>query len=526
MILAFDDFEIDPQRSELRNAGVPVPVETRVFNLLYLLIRNHDRLVTKDEIIEIVWDGRAISDSAISTAIKETRKAVGDDGTRQARIATVHGRGFRCVADVKIRGSASPAVLESTRTNEPEDKPGTNLPSFGGKPSIAVIPFQILSKVDEERPLADAIPAELISALSRLRWISVIARGSSFRFREPDVSPQTVRQVLGAGYCLTGVVEVFPTSLAITVELSETRQGNIVWGERYISKLERLHEIRSEIIAGVISAIEVQVPLAKANAARIGAPQQLDAWSAYHIGLQHMYRFNRADNAAAAEHFHDAIGKDPRFARAHAGLSFTSFQNAFMNYGPDREQEIDAARASAETSLELDPLDPFANYNMGRVGWLTGDLESGSSWLDRSLQISPNFAQGHYVKALLEVLAGHGEKARESTTKAMALSPLDPLYYAMLGTHAQSYLCDSNFADAAIWAERAARAPGAHHLLATIAAVAHHLNDDNEKALYWASNVRARRPDMHAASFFSAFPFAEAPLNATLRHALAELGFN
>jgi len=525
MILAFDDFEIDLQRSELRNAGEPVSVETRVFNLLCLLIGNHDRLVTKDEIIEVVWDGRAISDSAISTAIKETRKAVGDDGTRQAKIATVHGRGFRCVADVKIRGSANAAVLESTGTNEPEGKLDTTIPSFGGKPSIAVIPFQILSKLEEERPLADAIPAELISALSRLRWINVIARGSSFRFRQPDVSPQTVRQLLGASYCLTGIVEVFPDSLAITVELAETRHGNIVWGERYLSKLERLHEIRSEIIPGVISAIEVQVPLAEANAARTGGPQQLDAWSAFHIGLQHMYRFNRADNAAAAEHFRDAIGKDPRFARAHAGLSFTSFQIAFMNYEPDREQEIDAARASAEKSLELDPLDPFTNYNMGRVCWLTGDLESGLSWLDRSLQISPNFAQGHYVKALLEVLAGHGQKARESSTKAMALSPLDPLYYAMLGTHAQSYLCDGNYTEAAIWAERAARAPGAHHLLATVAAVAHHLNDDNEKALYWASNVRARRPDMLAASFFNAFPFAETPVKAVIHDALAELGF-
>jgi TolB-like protein/tetratricopeptide (TPR) repeat protein len=525
MILAFDDFEIDPQRSELRNAGVSIPVETRVFNLLYLLVKNHDRLVTKDEIIEIVWDGRAISDSAISTAIKEARKALGDDGTRQAVIATVHGRGFRCIAPVKIRGTDNPAAPEASLGANVEVSVDTNIPTSGGKPSIAVLPFQILSTLEEERPLADAIPAELISALSRLRWINVIARGSSFQFREPDVSPITVRQLLGASYCLTGIVEVLPASLAISVELVETRQGSIVWGERYISKVERLHEVRSEIIAGVISAIEVQVPLAEADAARILAPQQLDAWSEYHLGLQHMYRFNRADNAAAMEHFREAIAKDPRFARAHAGLSFTHFQNAFMNYEADREHEIDAARSSAETSLELDPLDPFANYNMGRVCWLTGELESGSSWLDRSLQISPNFAQGHYVKALLEVLAGHGEKARESSATAMSLSPLDPLYYAMLGSHAQSYLCDGNYTEAAIWAERAARAPGAHHLLATVAAIAHHLNDDDEKARYWADNVRTRRPDMNALSFFNAFPFAEGPLKEKLGEALAELGF-
>ncbi|MCP4308948.1 MAG: transcriptional regulator, partial [bacterium] len=172
-----------------------------------------------------------------------------------------------------------------------------------------------------------------------------------------------------------------------------------------------------------------------------------------------------------------------------------------------------------------DLLDPFGNYSMGRVCWLQGDLEGGTSWLDRGLQISPNFAQAHYVKALLGVMSGQGQQARESSTMAMALSPLDPLYYAMLGTHAQSYLCDDNFEEAAAWAERAARAPGAHHLLATIAAAAHHLNGDTEKAAYWADNLRSRRPDMRAENFFSAFPITDPALKAKFDTALTKLGF-
>lgn len=525
MILAFDSFEIDQKRNELRKAGVLVPVETRVFNLLFLLVRNHDRLVTKDEIIEIIWDGRAISDSAVSTAIKEARKAIGDDGTRQAMIATVHGRGFRCVADVRIQGLPIQAAPETPTTTGSDDNRDTVPPSFGGKPSIAVLPFQVLGALGEWQVIADAIPAELISSLSRLRWLNVIARGSSFQFREPDVSPETIRELLGTRYCLTGVVEILPSSLAVNVELSETRDGNVIWAERYSSTAERVHEIRPEIIIGIISAIELHIPTNEANVARIIAPQRLDAWSAFHLGLQHMYRFNRADNAVAAEHFHNAILKEPGFARAHAGLSFTSFQNAFMNYEPDRKTEIDAARKFAETSLELDQLDPFANYNMGRVCWLDGEPESGSIWLDRSLEISPNYAQGHYVKAFLSVLAGQGEEARQSTKRAMSLSPLDPLHYAMMGTHAQAYICDVNYEEAAIWAERAARAPGAHHLLAMLASVAHQLNKDSERARYWANNARTRRPDMQAANFFNAFPYADGTVKSAIRAALTDLGF-
>ena len=123
------------------------------------------------------------------------------------------------------------------------------------------------------------------------------------------------------------------------------------------------------------------------------------------------------------------------------------------------------------------------------------------------------------------VMSGQGERARESSTIAMALSPLDPLFYAMLATHAQSYLCDDNFADAAAWAERAARAPGAHYFLAAIAAVAHHLNGDPDKAAYWADNLRGRRPDMRAETFFGAFPITDPALKDKFDGALTTLGF-
>ncbi len=123
-----------------------------------------------------------------------------------------------------------------------------------------------------------------------------------------------------------------------------------------------------------------------------------------------MYRFNRKDNAAAAGLFERAITLDPGFARAHAGLSFVHFQTAFLRQTDDLSGEIGLARSCAQRGIELDPLDPFVNFTMGRSFWLEGDLESSLGWLERATSLSPNYAQGIYARAWTETLAGQGAR--------------------------------------------------------------------------------------------------------------------
>lgn len=523
MILKFDDFEIDPGKCELRKADVAVPIGARTLTLLHLLASHHDRLVSKDEIVETVWDGRAVSDSALSTAIKEARKAVGDDGTRQAVIRTVHGRGFRCVAEVRLAGTAEPAVATDAPGATSDDT--LTAEAFSGRPSIAVLPFRHLNPANADDPIGDAIPAELISALSRLRWLAITARGSSFRFRGGDPAPQTVRELLGVRYCLTGIVEADNVSVEVTVELADTGNGNVIWAECFTGARDHVHEIRAGIAAAAIVALELRIPLNEASLARLRGPGNLDAWSEYHLGLQHMYRFNRRDNEISQTMFENAVAREPSFARAHAALSFTAFQQAFMSYDGAPDAAIARARAAAEKSLELDFLDPFANYSMARVDWLTGDLAGASGWVERSLDISPNYAQAHYLHALMDVLAGGGAASRPANATAMALSPLDPLHYAMLATHAMSYLNEGDFEQAADWAERGARAPGAHHHAAVTAAVASDLAGRPDRADFWVTDVRRRRPDMNAANFFRAFPFAETHARSRLADTLRRFGF-
>jgi tetratricopeptide (TPR) repeat protein len=201
------------------------------------------------------------------------------------------------------------------------------------------------------------------------------------------------------------------------------------------------------------------------------------------------------------------------------------FQSAFMHQTDDVAGETALARDCAQRGLDLDPLDPFVNFTMGRTYWLDGDLDSALSWLERATSLSPNFAQGIYARAWTESLTGREVIAHQHADLAMRLSPLDPLHYAMLGTPALACMAAGEDAQAAAWAERAARSAGAHVLIAMIAMTAHALAGDDTAAASWAANVRRRNPALTRADFFRAFPMRAEGLRARVAAAQARFGF-
>ncbi|HET6804993.1 MAG TPA: winged helix-turn-helix domain-containing protein [Frateuria sp.] len=516
MIYRFDGFELDLARYELRVEGRVRPVEPQVFALLALLVGNRERLVSRDEIVEKVWDGRIVSDAAIASRVKSARQALGDDGSAQRFIRTIHRQGFRFVAEARVVGSSDAAVAAG-----PEGAPA----GHAMRPSVAVLPFRLLGDAGPYAGIADALPHELIAELARLRWLFVTARGSSFRLRGADADAQDIGSLLGVRYYLSGTVEVVGTRLAVTVQLIDTRDGGVVWAEHFAGAIDDVHQVREDIRARILSALEIHIPIHEAAQARLSTTGDLDAWSAYHLGLQHMYRFNRADNTAAAALFERALARDPGFARAHAGLSFVHFQSAFMHYSQDLGGEIGLSRRCALRGLELDPVDPFVNFAMGRSFWPEGDLDSSLAWLERATSISPHYAQGIYARAWTETLAGRVREGRAHADLAMRLSPLDPLYYGMLGTRAFGHMMGGEDVEAAAWAERAARSPGAHVLIAMIAAAAHALAGDADRAARWAARVHERNPALTRDDFFRAFPMQPAAARERLARELARLGF-
>ena len=527
MLYRFDHFELDLAAVELRAGGEPVRMEPQVFALLALLVANGERLVSKDEIVEKVWDGRIVSDATIASRVKSARQALRDDGNSQKLIKTIHGQGYRFVGTARAARSGA-AVVVAEPSTESDGKSLADLVQgieTVSRPSLAVLPFRFVGSDQRHAMLAAALPDELITELARLRWLFVTARGSSFRLRVPDVDFGDIGRLLRVRYCLWGTIELAGPRLVVFVELVDTRDGGIVWADRFAGRLEDVHAMREQIRSHVLMALEIRIPMHEASAARVAAVENLDAWSAYHLGLQHLYRFNRRDNGAAEELFQRALALDPVFARAHAGMSFVHFQSAFLHYTDDIPRAVGDARRFAERGLELDPLDPFVNFTMGRTYWLDGELETSLGWLERTTEISPNYAQGIYARAWTEAMAGKSAESRDHVDLAMRLSPLDPLHYAMLATRGFTHMLRGDDAEAARWAERGARSPGAHVLIAIIAAAAHTLSGDKARAAFWAANARERNPAICQADFFRAFPMRSDAMRARLERALGLLGF-
>ncbi|MBT4544051.1 MAG: transcriptional regulator [Alphaproteobacteria bacterium] len=527
MMYVFNDFQLDVDRLELRRSGELISLEPQVFNLLKLLVERRDRAVSKGDIIDEVWQGRTVSDAAIASRIRLVRQALGDDGTAQHSIRTVHGYGFLFVAEVSV---LSPTIAPQV-PDRIEDLPLTLMPeittglSGTSKPSIVVLPFQLLGAATDTHVIADAIPHDLIQSLSRLRWLLVIARGTAFRFRAPDQDVLDIGKTLGVRYCLVGTIEMSKRTIKTSIELSDTQDGGIVWSDQTESVLERVHDLRAEIVGRVISALEIHIPMHEAKDVRLGASNNLDAWSNYHLGLQHMYRFNHTDNAKATALFERAVSQDPGFARAFAGLSFTHFQDAFVKYKDAPQKSAQAACHYAERSLEIDALDPFANFTMGRYFWLEGDLDASADWLDRTIKLSPNYAQCIYSRAFTEMLRGNTAEAHKNANNALLLSPLDPFQYGMLGVRSLSFIADGDFDSASIWGGRAAHSPGAHYLISMIAVIAHSLNGNDKKVLPLLKDIRQRKPDACQDQFFESFPFWDPKTRELISGALQRHGF-
>lgn len=514
MVWTFGEFRLDPVRFELSSGGKPVALEPQVLTLLIHLLRNSERMVSKDELAAAVWSGGIASDASIASRIRSARQAVGDDGDRQQVIRTIHGRGYRFVASLQendvargVAASGHPSLAQ-----EPS------------RPSIAVLPFRPLSLPPDLEVLADALPHEIIQALSRLRWLAVIARGSSFRFREHDLD--LVGTALGARYVLSGMIEARSGLISVILELIDVGRREVIWGDRLSSPLDGIEDLRQRIVSNVIAALDLRVPENEARSAAMIGTDRLDAWANFHLGLHQLYRFTPGSIEQARQFFDRAVAIDPGLARAHAGLSFTSFLEAFLQIGPEAKQAAQAARRHAERGLELDPYDAFTHFNMGRSFWLTAEPDVAQAWLQRAIALNPNYAQGFYASAFSSMLTGNAEGAHGGVDRALQLSPLDPLLYAMHGVRALMHVQTGDMGEASRWADRAAATPGAHYLIAMIAAVTNGLDGRGDQAARWCIEARRRKPDATAGQFLAAFPIQDPLAHAKIDHELRRLGFS
>ena len=477
--LAFGDYVLDGGRRELRRGSERIALEPQVFDLLLFLVQNRDRVVTKDDLITAVWDGRIVSDSTLTSRINAARKAVGDSGEQQRFIRTYARKGFRFVGEAR----------EATGSLEPERRPPGALsppPETRGKPCIAVLPFVNLSGDAEQEYFSDGITEDIITALSKHRTLLVVARNATFALKGRGGDVRRLEPDLGADYIVQGSVRRIGPRVRITVQLVETEGGQHIWAERYDRELQEIFEVQDEITASIAARLEPEVGNAERTRVDRKPPQTFDAWDFFRLGTKHFYKSTADDNREAQRLLRRAIDLDPALAGAYGFLSYSIVLSmVYFDAEPD-DALLDEAVAIARKGVELDDRDASIRFMYGRALLAHKSYGEALDELEIAAKLNPNLAMVYCGLGDSLAYEGRISEAIPYFQRAIDLSPHDPLRWAFYSYRALAHLFAREFELAEDWARQATRVPNCHYwgFSHRVAALGHlQRADESEAAL-------------------------------------------
>jgi TolB-like protein/cytochrome c-type biogenesis protein CcmH/NrfG len=499
---AFSNHVLDTKRQELSCGGEDVPIEPQVFNLLQYLVENRDRVVSKDDLFDKIWEGRIVSESTLTSRINAVRKAVGDSGRDQRLVRTIARKGFRFVGDVRV--------------SQAEMKPGEGLANHSNKdnllsldrPAIAVLPFTNMSEEPEQEYFSDGISEDIITALSKLRWFYVIARNSSFVYKGKSLRLKQIGEELGIGYVVEGSVRKNGDRVRIAVQLNEVTTGSHIWAERYDRSLADVFAVQDEIAQAIVAAIEPQLYAAENFRAQRKPPDSMDAWDLVMRALSHYWRVTRQDNMVAQALLEKAVNIDPNYGRALGVLAACHTFSAHMGW-ETMAKAVPVAERAALAAIRADSEDAWAHYALASVYLFNRRFEDSLAEFELALELNPNFspARGYYGVAL--TYCGRWEEGDRAARHALRLSPRDPFAAIYCGVAAYSQFVGRNYEEAIRLSREALRHRadfvGAHRVL-TAAAAAGGLDDVARAALKELQRVQ---PDISLEWIANEMPFKQ-----------------
>ena len=418
---------------------------------------------------------------------------------------------------VRIGDGVSPLPPSGAQC-EPVDASGQKLLR---RASIVVMP--LAGAAPEESEIANGLTHDIIFGLAKLRSLRVIARGTAFALRDRALTPGEAAALLGVDYLASGLIRRDGTRLAIRVELSAARTGEIIWADEFWIAAQDMLALLGTVTTRIIAGLDAEIHAAERNRALLKPPNSLDAWEAYHRGLWHMFRFTATDNEAAQAYFTRAIALDPTFSSSYAGLSFTHFQNAFLLKQQERRREVDLAFDAAGRGLMADSLDPTAHWAMGRALWLRGEDVASVRALGEAVALSPNFATGHYALAFVQGQSGDPKAAVAAADTSRLLSPFDPMLFAICAAKAFGLLRLGEREEALALARESSRQPNVHVHARAIAALTIAAVGRLDEARAEIAVIHRERPGYDVTQFLHAFRFGS-DLEAIYRQAARLIG--
>ena len=476
MQFLFADQTLDTDRRELRRSSEPVDVEPQVLDLLIYLVENRDRVVSKDDLIASVWNGRIVSDATLTSRIYAVRKAVGDSGRNQTLIRTIARKGLRFVGAVRTQSNRDEqAALATPPPLDQLDDPARLVLPLPTRPAIAVLPFSNMSGDPEQEYFSDGISEDLITALSKLRWFFVIARNSSFTYKGKAVNIKQVAEELGVGYVLEGSVRKEGDRVRITAQLNDVITGSHIWAQRYDRGLADVFAVQDEITEAIVASIEPQLYAAENFRARRKPPDSMDAWELVMRALSHYARMSREDNVVAQTLLEKAIAIDPKYGQASGLFAANHMCSAHMGWA-DMATTVQIAQRAAQAAIRADREDPWAHHALGCVHLFRRRFDDSLAEFEWALSLNPNFSlsQGYYGLALSYY--GRWEEGDLAARRALRLSPRDPFSAIFCGAAALAQFVGRNYDEAMRLSREALRQRrdyvGAHRVLTAAAAMA------------------------------------------------------
>jgi adenylate cyclase len=324
-----------------------------------------------------------------------------------------------------LRPAAVPNAGDAPQTTNNMAK----VPDFGGRPAIAVLPFDNLSPDPDEAFFADGLAEDLITRLSSWRAFPVIARNSSFQYRGGDVDLKRVSAELGVRYVVEGSVRRANDRIRVTAQLIDAPSGEHVWAETYDREVRDLFSLQDEISETIAASLVDDLNRAEGERARLRGTENLEAWSVYQLGLQHADRFTRADYGEAARLFEQVVALDPRFATAHAQLALARVAELMLGRSDAREEVMSAAVTSARRAVELDARDPAAHAALGAAHLVAGDPKNGLDSTQRAVDLNPSMPEAWIWFGWAQLLAGNPEVAIVASERAQRLNPRGPMVW-------------------------------------------------------------------------------------------------
>jgi adenylate cyclase len=378
-------------------------------------------------------------------------------------------------------------------------------PAMPDKPSIAVLPFANMSGDAEQEFFSDGMTEDLITDLSQVSGLFVIARNSSFAYKGRSVKVQEIGRDLGVRFVLEGSIRKAGNRVRITAQLIDAGNGGHLWAERFDRDLTDIFATQDEVVEKIVAALAVKLTRGEERMLRRRPTESLEAYETWLRARSLLGRGDRAANLEARDWYRRAIEIDPAFAAPHAGLALAMIADYVSGWGADPATAFDEAERWARRAVELGEQEPVSHMALANVLIWRRDLDGALKECARMLELDPNFAQGHGATGMALMYAGRPAEALACFATAMRLDPLYPSI--MLHFLGQAHFSLGDYeAAAGTLRERIARSPSTDASRMMLAASYGHLGRLDDARAAWAELLKVN-PEFSLAQRARVLPY-------------------